>query len=161
MSRIRQRGPHRGFARRSLALGVVLGTLAVVSGCQPQASGGGTVTPGGNGAVTDGPGPDGHDEGNNIGDLRARLQRLGVEHAAMSSNVDASFNVCEDLCSLASNICTVKEKLCDIADDHPGEDEYQDLCRKAELECGEAEDSCVSCVENRERHEEAASSNSP
>jgi hypothetical protein len=59
--------------------------------------------------------------------------------------------------ALAPSICTVKEKLCEVADRHPGEEEYQGLCRKAELECSEAEDSFVACVESRESREEAVS----
>ncbi|MCA9649059.1 MAG: hypothetical protein H6712_15810 [Myxococcales bacterium] len=126
-----------------------LGVL-VLSACQATARGGGTATPGGNGAVSEGPDPEGNHEGDNIGDLEARLDRLQQEQARVVSSSDGSFGVCEDLCSLASKICTVKEKLCEIADRHPGEDEYQGLCRKAELECNEAEDSCVACVEARE-----------
>lgn len=135
-------------------LGLVL--AALVAGCGPSASGGGTVTPGGNGNVPDGSDPQGPNEGDDVGDLKARLERLSTEQAQKASASDATFGVCEDLCSLASSICTVKEKLCDVADRHPGEEEYQGLCRKAELECSEAEDSCVACVQARERREEAA-----
>lgn len=130
-------------------MGMSVGLCAVLVGCGPSASGGGTVVPGGNGNVPDGPEPEGFDEGDNIGDLETRLDRLSSEQASKASSSDASFGSCEDLCSLASSICTVKEKLCDVADRHPGEEEYQGLCRKAELECSEAEDSCVACVEAR------------
>lgn len=147
--------PSSPWSWRSLGLLLGLG-LASLSGCSPSASGGGTVTPGGNGNVPEGSDPEGRDEGDNIGDLKARLDRLTAEQAKKASESDTSFGVCEDLCSLASSICTVKEKLCDVADQHPGEEEYQGLCRKAELECGESEDSCVACVEARESREAAA-----
>ncbi len=145
-------------AARQVSLRCGLAFVAALSACGPTAGGGGTVTPGGNNAVPDGPDPDGRDEGNNIGDLKARLDRLRTKQAEMASESEASFGVCEDLCSLASSICSVKEKLCDIADQHPGEEEYQGLCRKAELECGEAEDSCVACVEARDAAEAEKSS---
>lgn len=158
---MRRRSLRPGALLRPLRLGVGLGLLTVLAACQPGARGAGTVTPGGNGAVSEGPGPEGPNEGNNIGDLEARLDRLRVQHTKVSHSSDGSFGVCEDLCSLASQICTVKEKLCEIADRHPGEDEYQGLCRKAELECNEAEDSCVDCVEARESSSEAAPSSAP
>lgn len=146
----RRRSLRRGSGPRLVRLGVGLGLLAALGGCQTSARGGGTAVPGGNGAVSEGPDPQGPNESDNIGDLEARLERLRSEQAQVASSSDGSFGVCEDLCSLASKICTVKEKLCDVADRHPGEDEYQGLCRKAELECNEAEDSCVHCVEARE-----------
>ncbi len=130
---------------------VALCLAAWVAGCAPTGRDGGVVTPGGNGNVPDGPDPDGRDEGDDIGVLEARLERLTAEQAAKASSTEANFGVCEDLCSLTSSICSVKEKLCDVAERHPGEEEYQGLCRRAELECSEAEDSCVACVERRER----------
>ncbi len=141
-----------------MAARVILGAYVLVAGCGPSAAGGGTVAPGGNGNVRDGADPEGDEEGNDVGALRQRLERLSTEQAKAASSSDASFGACEDLCSLASSICTVKEKLCEVADRHPGEEEYQGLCRKAELECSEAEDSCVACVEARESREEAAPS---
>ena len=137
---------------------VMLGAWLLTAGCGPTAGGGGTVAPAGNGNVRDGADPEGEEEGNDVGSLQARLERLSREQDAKASGSDGSFGACEDLCSLASSICTVKEKLCEVADRHPGEEEYQGLCRKAELECSEAEDSCVACVETRESREEAAAS---
>ncbi|MCX4245047.1 hypothetical protein [Paraliomyxa miuraensis] len=150
----------RGASQAAWSLALALGSVAPL-GCNPSASGGGTVPPGGNGNVPDGAEPEGRDEGDNIGDLAARLDRLTVEQAQKASTSNASFEVCEDLCSLASSICTVKEKLCEVADRHPGEEEYQGLCRKAELECGEAEDSCVACVEARQSKSATAGASEP
>jgi hypothetical protein len=136
----------------------LLGSYLLAAGCGPSASGGGTVTPGGNGNAPDGSDPEGQEEGDDVGALRQRLERLSTQQHEKASGSDGSFGACEDLCSLASSICTVKEKLCEVADRHPGEEEYQGLCRKAELECSEAEDSCVACVETRESREGAAAS---
>lgn len=163
MTEIRRR-PGGVMARLRRLDSTVLGaSLAAVllagAGCGPTASGGGTVTPGGNGNVRDGADPEGDEEGdNNVDDLRVRLERLTREQHERATDSDGSFGACEDLCSLASSICTVKEKLCEVADRHPGEEEYQGLCRKAELECSESEDSCVACVEARESREAAAAS---
>lgn len=158
MRETRQRGSGGRLAglRWLHGAGVGLGLATLVAGCGPSAAGGGTVTPGGNGNVPDGSDPEGRDEGDDIGDLKARLERLSTAQAEKASTSDTSFGVCEDLCSLASGICTVKEKLCEVADRHPGEEEYQGLCRKAELECSEAEDACVTCVQARESRDEAA-----
>jgi hypothetical protein len=157
MRETRERGSGGWMARRWLGCAVVgLGLATLVAGCGQSAAGGGTVTPGGNGNVPEGSDPEGQSEGDNIGDLKARLERLSAAQAEKASRSDASFGVCEDLCSLASGICTVKEKLCEVADRHPGEEEYQGLCRKAELECSEAEDACVTCVQARESRDEPA-----
>lgn len=132
-----------GLLRAGLVLGVV--TLAA---CRTTASGGSTVTPtGGNDATHEGADPEGRDEGDNVGDLRARLQRLHVDHERLSSQEGGGFGQCEDLCDLATKICSVKESLCDIAADHPGDDAYQGLCREAQHECREAGESCVRCAE--------------
>lgn len=162
MTQTRRRCSERAMARpRSLELTRVilcsaLGSVLVLTGCGPVASGGGAVTPGGNGNTPEGADPEGEQEGNDVGALEQRLERLSSEQDAQVKASDGSFGACEELCSLASSICTVKEKLCEVADRHPGEEEYQGLCRKAELECSEAEDSCVACVEGRERREGAA-----
>jgi hypothetical protein len=138
----------RDTQRRRCGWGLLV--VVALGGCGPSASGGGSVTPGGGGSAPDGAPPEGPHEGDNIGDLKARLERLRIKQLEMASDAEASFGVCEDLCSLAQSICAVTEKLCEVADRHPGEEEYQGLCRKAALECSEAEESCVTCVEARE-----------
>jgi hypothetical protein len=106
------------------------------------------VTPGGNDGPNVGPDPDGREESDNVGDLEARLHRLRGQHEAMSSHDGGGFAVCEDLCELSTNICSVKEKLCDLADRHPADDSYQALCREARHECREATESCVKCAQS-------------
>ena len=141
-SSLTRRRLHGSLHRAALVLGVVM-----LAACRPTASGG-TVTPtGGADAPDEGADPIGRDEGDNVGDLRARLERLHVDHDRLSSQEGGGFGQCEDLCDLASKICSVKEKICDIAADHPGDDAYQGLCREAQHECREAGDSCVRCAE--------------
>lgn len=135
-----------GLALR-VGLGLALGLLASV-GCGPgsASAGPGTVTP----TTGNGPRPvdaEGPDAGENVGTYKVQLERLRLERARKAATVDPSFPVCEDLCGLMADICKVKSKLCDLANDHPGEDGYQRLCREAQHECREAQESCVSCTE--------------
>jgi hypothetical protein len=132
----------------TFALVIAVASLSGLSGCR-TATAGGTVTPGGTDDPNEGPDPQGHEESNNIGDLEVRLDRLHDDRVKMSSSDEGDFGVCEDLCELASNICVVKEKLCNLADDHPGDDSYQDLCREARNECHAANESCISCAEGK------------
>ena len=150
----------RGIARRLAKLGVGICVVAAIGGCRVQGSDG-TVNPGrGNNQVPDGPDPEGpHEQKSDISRHAELLKALRARHAEVTAtSTDATFGVCEELCSLASQICTVKEKLCDIADELPGEDDYRDLCSKGELECNEAEESCVRCVESRQQQDPPLSS---
>jgi hypothetical protein len=128
--------------------GLILG-VGLLGACRTTA-GSSTVTPGGGSDAPDeGAEPEGRDEGDNVGDLRARLQRLHVDHQRLSSQDDGGgFGQCEELCDLATKICSVKESLCEIAAEHPGDDAYQGLCREAQHECREAGESCVRCAES-------------
>jgi hypothetical protein len=117
-----------------------------MAGCVTQAGGGGsTAVPRGAPDAADTRGPH---VGESMSELAVRLralvrQRGGKLHAAAS---DAA--ACEDLCSLATSICEVQEKMCLIADEHPADGEYQNLCREAQHECREAQASCIDCVES-------------
>ncbi len=145
-----RRPPIQRLVRLVAGLALLIATTAATA-CGPRSAEGPAVPGGGHGAPPDGPGPQGQGESDeSIDDLKARLNRLRVHQAELASTSEASFGVCEELCSLASNICSVKEKLCEVAERHLGDEEYQGLCRKAELECSEAEDSCVACVEARQ-----------
>ncbi|MEM9462135.1 MAG: hypothetical protein AAGF11_48720 [Myxococcota bacterium] len=148
---LRRRPSRRPPTPRFVRLVAGLALLTVATACGPRSSEGPAVPGGGHGAPPEGPGPQGQGESDqSIDDLKARLNRLRVHQAELASTSEVSFGVCEELCSLASNICSVKEKLCEVAERHLGDEEYQGLCRKAELECSEAEDSCVACVEARQ-----------
>lgn len=128
----------------------VLGAFAFVAlaqlGCTPVSSEGGTVTPT---QPVERAGPDatGPHDGEDAGQLRVRLEKLRSRQLEITASAQGDAAVCEDLCSLATSICGVKEKLCNLADGHPQDDGYQNLCREARQECGEAQASCVNCVE--------------
>ena len=122
--------------------------LALVLGCGPSAGGtGGTVTPAGGGGIGDVP-PNGTGEERSMGELQKKLELFRREKSEIMTASTRDPAVCEELCSLASDICEVKEKLCELADEHPGDDQYQNLCREAHNECREAQNSCVRCVES-------------
>lgn len=107
----------------------------------------GTVTP----DRTTGPvelSPKGQPDDNSMGGLRKRLEGFRAKKASIVSASTSDPAVCEELCKLASDICEVQVKLCDLADDRPDDEQYQGLCREAKNECHEAQESCVRCVES-------------
>ncbi len=143
---------------RQLGASSVVGLLAVgLAACVPAGAQGGEgtglETPGGAG----GGGPDrpgeGPAEGSSADELDARKDRLYVEFKALMAEGAREPDTCERLCALATSICGVQEKLCNIADDHVGDDHYQQLCREAKRECRDSQDRCIECVEH---HAEAS-----
>lgn len=141
---------HRRHVMSPLLLAVAL--LA----CGPQgAQGGASVTPtqAGPGAE-DAPPGEAH-EGETASELAARLARLRARQRGFQAQAATDVAACENLCSLATSICGIQEKLCALADERPADDDYQRLCREAKVECQEAQAACVACVE---RHSEAPAS---
>lgn len=123
---------------------------AVGTGCTPSASG--SVAPGtpAGGGTKDGAAPVGTQEGDTVPELEKRLERLTGEQEARMADALADTKACHDLCSLSASICEVQVKLCDIADRHPQESSYQDLCREGQQECREAQASCEACVDEHQ-----------
>lgn len=125
--------------------GMLWVAASIATGCGPSASGTvtpGTRTPGGR----DGSEPAGTQEGDSVPELEKRLERLSGEQAARMDDAMNDTQACHDLCSLAASICEVEVKLCDIADRHPQEGAYQELCREGQQECREAQSGCEDCV---------------
>ena len=129
-----------------LALAAALSAIVPIAGGCNQATAGGTVTPG-DGEPRPGADPQGAHMGDSLGELKLRLEQLKRRQLQVIPAANQDKAVCEDVCSLATSICGVAEKLCNLADDHPQDPEYQNLCREARLECKEAQDSCIGCVE--------------
>ena len=127
-------------------LGAALLSLSMTSACTTTGGGPTPINPGEPGAHGDQPSK-GWGEGDSRDELKARLTRLVAQQRVMATAAAASAAACEDICSLATSICGVQEKLCSIADEHPGEDEYQGLCREAKQECRAAQEDCIGCVE--------------
>ncbi|KIG17447.1 hypothetical protein DB30_03148 [Enhygromyxa salina] len=121
----------------------------LVGACD-QRSGGGTITPTGHGSdskLT----PEGEFEGESIDELDLRLRRLVEQSEQQVTSANLDTGKCEELCELSRAICEVKTKMCEIADERVGDDEYQDLCRVAKQRCQRASQSCVRCVEHHQR----------
>ena len=120
--------------------------LLVVIGCDPAASGPGTVTPGGdgNGVGADPAGP--HTEASSAQELDAELSNFVAKQETLKADAMSDTKTCESVCSLTADICGVTEKLCKIADEHPQDAEYGRLCREARNDCRDAEEACVNCV---------------
>jgi hypothetical protein len=119
------------------------------SSCDTTAGGGTTITPGGRGGDSRLQ-PEGGHEGESIGELDLRLDRLSTEQAELINASNEDPGKCEELCELAQAICEVKTKMCTIAEERVTDDEYQNLCRKAKQRCRDANDSCLRCVERHE-----------
>lgn len=133
---------------RRLARALACAAVGLLLACGRQAGGGSTVTPGtGDGGGAE-PAPDGVTEGEGMGELRERLRKLVEKERGLAPQAASDAGRCEQLCDLATSICAVQEKLCDLADLHPDDDAYQGLCREARNECREAQESCVACVES-------------
>ncbi|PRQ06636.1 hypothetical protein [Enhygromyxa salina] len=122
----------------------------MLAGACDQRSGGGTVAPTGHGSDSNLT-PEGEFEGESMGELDIRLQHLVEQQEQRVTAASLDARSCEDLCELSRAICEVKSKMCEIADERVGDDEYQDLCRVAKQRCQRAADSCVRCVEHHQR----------
>jgi hypothetical protein len=140
--------PHRQPPLRELALALLLGSICMTS-CGPTGS---TVTPTGGGGG--GPGvdsdPEGTNEGRGMAELAARMKDLVRRTDDISAVAAGDAGKCENLCDLATSICSVQEKMRELCDAHPDDDNYAALCREAKNECREAQDSCVRCVESNQ-----------
>jgi hypothetical protein len=137
---------------RSIYLVVLLAAGVAMAACDERA-GGGPVPPSGSGGAATDFGPEGTAEGESPQELAERLRAMASEQRKLLTMADQDPAQCEDLCSLSTSICGVKEKLCRIADERVGEESYQQLCREAKQECRDAQQSCIDCVENHVRRE--------
>lgn len=138
----RERQPR--FGRWLATAGLLVVSSLAVSGCVNASTGPAVVTPGSEPAPDQ---PQGLADGDSADELDARKDKLVESMRELRAAASSDPKQCEDLCSLATSICGVSEKLCNIADDHAGNDHYQDLCREAKRECREAQADCVACVE--------------
>jgi hypothetical protein len=138
------RDRHPRFGRWLATAGLLIGTSLASSGCVNASTGPAVVTPGSEPAPDQ---PEGLADGDSADELDARKDKLVQSMRDLRGAASSDPKQCEDLCSLATSICGVSEKLCNIADDHAGNDHYQDLCREAKRECREAQADCVACVE--------------
>lgn len=128
----------------TMKLAAVLAVL-LVGGCTKAVAGPAVVSPGSEPTADE---PEGLAEGDSAAELDARKDKLVAQLKDVEQAADTDPQVCEDLCSLATSICGMTLKLCSIADDHAGNDDYQNLCREAKRDCREAQEDCVACAES-------------
>jgi hypothetical protein len=135
---------------RNIGLSVLLAAVLGFASCDRPISGEtATPTTGGDGPSVD-PDPEGRNEGSGMNELRGRLEELVRKAESMGAVVASDAAKCEDLCDLATSICSVQAKMKELCDAHPDDDQYAALCREAKNECREAQDSCVRCVESNQ-----------
>jgi hypothetical protein len=138
--------PRRPLGAWLIAACLSMATLA----CDEARSGGASVVPHSDGVGTSLT-PEGSFEGESIDELKIRLDRLVGQQDRLTAASSTDAGKCEELCELSRAICEVKTKMCELADAHVSDGEYQDLCRQAKQRCQRASDSCIRCVQTHER----------
>jgi hypothetical protein len=90
-----------------------------------------------------------------LGELDARVDQAWSElealdearaKAATSPQVDSDAAArCERIHGLAAEICTLRDKLCSLATQHPGHARYANACMRSEDTCGRARQAAARC----------------
>lgn len=75
--------------------------------------------------------------------LEAQRQ-LGVEGATEAAETDPAAR-CERICDLAEATCDLEGRICALADEHPTERRYADVCGRAQDDCARANEACEGC----------------
>lgn len=137
----------RGWGATCLQLGLLaVGLTACAPVAASRGSGGSAAGSGPVRAPVDR--PMGRGEGDSRDELAARLERQERAYSDARDDAESEPRACRDLCDLSANICETRDKLCEIADNQPNEDGYQNLCRRATRSCQDAQVSCLRCTES-------------
>ena len=76
----------------------------------------------------------------------ANRQTVAAEAAAEEDAADAAMNpTCTSICALTEAVCGLQRRICQLADEHSGEQNYQDLCTRAGEDCERAAAACDVC----------------
>lgn len=124
---------------------VVIG-LSLAGCAGSQASSGPTIAPASGPGVPRADMPEGEPMGGSADELHLRRRELSAELMSTLAAVQRDAERCEEACSLSVSICSIQERLCEIADAHAGSDYYQRLCREAKLDCRNAQEVCATCA---------------
>jgi hypothetical protein len=54
---------------------------------------------------------------------------------------------CQQVCDLAAISCGLGDQICELADRHPGEQDYVSACERANVDCEAAKEACDACAE--------------
>lgn len=69
----------------------------------------------------------------------AKAAPLTPSGDARSQDVGAQ---CQQICNLAEISCDLGVQICDLADHHPGEEDYTSACERANADCEAAQEAC-------------------
>lgn len=64
---------------------------------------------------------------------------------AVAAEEEATGGRCQTICDLSAATCDLEGKICDLAQRHPGDARYADLCRRADEDCRVAAEACQRC----------------
>ena len=131
--------------------------FVVLTGCA-SGSAAGTVTPGHDAHTPRADSPSGEAMGGSADELHLQRRKLSADLMSTLAAAQTDVASCESACDLSVSICTIAERLCDIADGHAGSDYYQRLCREAKQDCRNAQEVCANCAEQHMRDHEGGDS---
>lgn len=76
---------------------------------------------------------------------QARTDQGKTSVPAADGGGDAAGARCERICGLATTICELRSHICELADEHPNELRYEQVCERASLDCQRATTACEGC----------------
>lgn len=91
------------------------------------------------------------DKGRTLGgadlDDAARDEAKAVQAPPDANQPDGAVNRCESICDLGVSTCELREHICELAERHPGEEDYAAACERAVDDCEVAQEACDACAE--------------
>lgn len=70
---------------------------------------------------------------------------VGQRSVPASNGGDAGGQRCERIRGLATSICELRDRICQLGDEHREELRYQRACERATLDCERATEACEGC----------------
>jgi len=87
-----------------------------------------------------------------LDELDADLAAQGVDEDGATTPAgtpqpadDENASRCERICELQAAICDVADRICSLAEEHAGEEKYDDACTRAGDRCEQATEACSGC----------------
>lgn len=76
---------------------------------------------------------------------QARSERGMTSVPATEGGGDPAAARCERICVLATNVCQLRERICELSDHHRDELRYLEACERANHDCKRATEACDGC----------------
>lgn len=159
MSPSRRRAPRLGACMLALGLGACSAKSASKDSAAPPAmepaAGGDAAWPGAEPAEEDKAAP--ALAGDDVEAMHARVDAAwaelqGLDDARTKEAATAGTPApgvaterCERIRGLASEICTLRDRMCTLATDHPGQARYADACARSGRTCARAQEAAERC----------------